>query len=468
MAMQNFLNRASRFVSRNLPRRPMKVKGLAVSVIIPVYNTEEYLHELLDSLIAQDLPAENFEVIAVDDGSTDSSGKILDAYAAKHKNIRVVHQENSGWPGKPRNVALDMSSGKFVFFADSDDFLAPNALRELVEFALKYKVDVVLPKVVGSGGRLVFGNEYAQTLPSISPLQAIKTLTPQKLVSRELIVKNKLRFPEEKVRLEDGMFMVSCYLLAKRIGINADDAYYNLRARDNKMNISSQGLVPHEYTASIASISEIIRTNAPSEKLASEMTLALWSRKGLKIYGPARFKRYRDQTKDAWIEAHSKFVSEFIPVELSKNLEDIRHRKTELVRAKDRQGLLELNEVESGFDQPHYLNAAGYRDGTLELRGIAGASNVDSVHIFAVFRGQTATSVAETTLRITDGVFDGIMSGIPAGAKVLDFYIRPSQGAIQGKRYRLPCSGQTTYFTSGSMRPYATQNENFSLMPIHG
>ncbi|NNV09367.1 glycosyltransferase, partial [Geobacillus sp. MMMUD3] len=72
---------------------------LDVSVIIPVYNVEDYLPECLDSLVNQALGSFTAEVIAVDDGSTDASGSILDEYAARYDFVRVIHQENSGWPG---------------------------------------------------------------------------------------------------------------------------------------------------------------------------------------------------------------------------------------------------------------------------------------------------------------------------------------------------------------------------------
>ena len=152
MAIRKLISRGKRAIARLVPVGSEKSggAGISVSVIIPVYNTEVYLRELLDSLVAQDLPVEQFEVIAVNDGSTDASGEILDEYANRYPNFRVVHQENSGWAGKPRNVALDLAQGQYVFFADSDDVLAPSALRQMSEFASEHKIDVVFPKVVGS------------------------------------------------------------------------------------------------------------------------------------------------------------------------------------------------------------------------------------------------------------------------------------------------------------------------------
>ncbi len=83
------------------PPRAQDRERACVSVVIPVYNTRPYLAECLDSVLTQDLSPDELEVVAVDDGSTDGSGELLDAYAERHRNLRVIHQDNSGWPGRP-------------------------------------------------------------------------------------------------------------------------------------------------------------------------------------------------------------------------------------------------------------------------------------------------------------------------------------------------------------------------------
>ena len=139
------------------PARPStteeRTDSVDVSVVIPVFNAMPYLHELLESLAGQDLPDDAYEVIAVNDGSTDDSGAELDAFAERHPNVRVVHQENTGWPGGPRNRGLDLARGRYVFFADADDLLGPEALRRLVAFADEHGSDVIVPRMVGLNGR---------------------------------------------------------------------------------------------------------------------------------------------------------------------------------------------------------------------------------------------------------------------------------------------------------------------------
>ena len=90
-----------------------------ISVIVPVYNTEKYLAACLDSLVNQTL--KEIEIICVDDGSTDSSLKILREYEAKDSRLKVITQENK-YAGVPRNTGIDAAAGKYVYFADSDDY----------------------------------------------------------------------------------------------------------------------------------------------------------------------------------------------------------------------------------------------------------------------------------------------------------------------------------------------------------
>lgn len=99
-----------------------------ISIIIPVYNVEHYLDKCLESVCGQTYT--NLEIILVDDGSTDKSGEICDAYAAKDARIKVIHQENVG-QSAARNVALEVAQGDFLGFVDSDDWIEPDMYRFL-------------------------------------------------------------------------------------------------------------------------------------------------------------------------------------------------------------------------------------------------------------------------------------------------------------------------------------------------
>lgn len=113
---------------------------IKVSVIVPVYNAEKYLAQCLDSILVQTL--REIEVICVDDGSTDSSGEILDQYAKQDKRVKVLHRENRGY-GAAMNAGLDVSAGEYVGIVESDDCILPEMYRTLYEAAGVEKLDVV-------------------------------------------------------------------------------------------------------------------------------------------------------------------------------------------------------------------------------------------------------------------------------------------------------------------------------------
>ena len=116
-----------------------------LSVIVPVYNTEKYLRECVDSILAQTFT--DFELILVDDGSTDGSGAICDEYAGKDSRIRVIHQENGG-ATLARRSGVRIAQGEYVAFVDSDDWIAQHIYQNMMEKAETCGADVILCDIV--------------------------------------------------------------------------------------------------------------------------------------------------------------------------------------------------------------------------------------------------------------------------------------------------------------------------------
>ena len=108
-------------------------------MIIPVYNVEKHLHRCLDSVIAQTY--QNLEIICVDDGSVDESGKICDQYAVRDARIKVIHQENQGLSAA-RNRGLDAADGEYIAFVDSDDYILEDMYKKMLDMLLNYNVDL--------------------------------------------------------------------------------------------------------------------------------------------------------------------------------------------------------------------------------------------------------------------------------------------------------------------------------------
>lgn len=126
-----------------------------ISIIIPVYNTEEYISDCLDSILSQTY--KNFEVIIVDDGSTDNSFNIVKNYQKNNDNITVLHIGNSG-VSAARNLGIQLAKGEFLFFVDSDDTLYDHCLLSFVNEYTDKNLDLLV-----GGGRYNLSSVYKKT-----------------------------------------------------------------------------------------------------------------------------------------------------------------------------------------------------------------------------------------------------------------------------------------------------------------
>ena len=113
-----------------------------LSIIVPIYGVEQYLQKCVDSLLNQDIPSSEYEIILVEDGGHDKCPQICDNYAAAHKNIRVVHRENGGLSAA-RNSGIDVAQGENIMFVDSDDYIEPNVLGGLMAQIERDQLDVL-------------------------------------------------------------------------------------------------------------------------------------------------------------------------------------------------------------------------------------------------------------------------------------------------------------------------------------
>ena len=114
---------------------------IKISIIMPVYNVEEYVGKAIESILAQTFT--EYEFLIVDDGTKDKSGEICDSYAKKDERIKVIHKENGGAPSA-RNTAIDIAKGKYVYFLDSDDCGGETMLADMYELAERNSAQLVV------------------------------------------------------------------------------------------------------------------------------------------------------------------------------------------------------------------------------------------------------------------------------------------------------------------------------------
>ncbi|MFJ8868612.1 glycosyltransferase family 2 protein [Streptomyces sp. NPDC102473] len=215
--------------------------GPDVTVVVAVYNTMPYLTDCLNSLVGQSIGLDRLEVVAVDDGSTDGSSAELDRFAERYPGtFKVIHQANSGGPAAPSNRALEVATGRFVYFIGSDDHLGEEALARMVDYADEHGSDVVIGKMVGTNGRYVHQKLYKKNDPDISLYHSSLpfTLANTKLFRRELVERHRLRFPEDLPVGSDQPFTIEACVRAGKISVLSDYTFYYAVKRGDSSNIT--------------------------------------------------------------------------------------------------------------------------------------------------------------------------------------------------------------------------------------
>lgn len=214
-----------------------------VSIIIPIYNIEQYIHECLQSAIGQTYA--NIEIILVDDGSTDKSGEIAEWYAAQDKRVQVIHKKNGGL-SDARNAGIRVASFPYIIFIDSDDYVADKCVETALLALIKYDADIVC-----------FGFEYTydnmktklssknterehKTYTNIESIQDIFTLggalkvnSWNKIYKRSLFSNNEIFYPTGRI-YEDNLTTYKLMFFAKKV-VYIDKVLYSYRQRSDSI-----------------------------------------------------------------------------------------------------------------------------------------------------------------------------------------------------------------------------------------
>ncbi len=198
-----------------------------ISIIVPVYNTEQYLDKCVDSIVNQTYT--NLEIILIDDGSPDNCGDICDEWAKKDSRIKVIHKPNGGL-SSARNAGLDNSTGEYIGFIDSDDVIEPEMYEKMLKNIQNTHADVCMCgcKIINEQGELLLENNFSNKVYNIDEIieeiiLPLKTAVWDKLYKKELI--GLIRFLQGRIHGEDLLFTLN--LLANDLSISAiSGAYY--------------------------------------------------------------------------------------------------------------------------------------------------------------------------------------------------------------------------------------------------
>ena len=203
-----------------------------ISIIIPVYNAEKYLKRCIDSIIAQTYS--DWELILVDDGSTDLSGKICDKYASQDKRITVCHIQNGG-PSRARNIGVDKSKGDYIFFVDADDWIEPLSISDFLgtkgeSFDIYFQNYVLhdsdgTSNIVGVQDIEAYGEDCKTVLSNLICSSKFGW-TWIKLFKSEILKKYRIKFREDCSLQEDELFTLQYCQHIKSIAVRNKANYH--------------------------------------------------------------------------------------------------------------------------------------------------------------------------------------------------------------------------------------------------
>lgn len=221
-----------------------------ISVIIPVYNVEDYLHVCINSILKQSY--EDFEIICVDDASTDSSLEILEYFVQKDSRVKILKNDSNKGSGYSRNKALDIANGKYIFFLDGDDWIEKETLEFLFNQCEKDDLDVIMFKNIAFyENKLNFGfedyydmdymNKYEGKIFNHLDLTSNEVFNLpvgpcNKLYKKSFLDKYSIRFPNENIIQEDNPFFFKIITLAERVGFSTKYLYIRRRRPNSIMS----------------------------------------------------------------------------------------------------------------------------------------------------------------------------------------------------------------------------------------
>ncbi len=236
------------------------------SVIVPVYNVENYLPRCMDSLLQQTL--KNIEIVCIDDGSTDRSGKLLDAYAEKDSRVRMVHQTNHG-VAHARNMGLQLVRGKWFTYVDSDDYVVCNMLERMMAAAESNNADICICESVlpDCGYRNVSNRKIKmkdevltgyEVLEYINQPKSWPWITPwNKLYRTERFA--HLRYPNG-VQHEDQYLAHHIFINARKV-VSISDTLYFLCYRENSISNSKYDIRQLDYMGALYDRMQLYKEN---------------------------------------------------------------------------------------------------------------------------------------------------------------------------------------------------------------
>jgi glycosyltransferase involved in cell wall biosynthesis len=291
----------------------------SVSIVIPVYNADRTLDQTFESINREiSGSAEiDWEVIAVDDGSTDSSAGVLETWKSLLP-LKVFALDHTGSPASPRNFGIQKATGEFIFFLDSDDVLIPGGLTAATKYAFENLSDVVLPRLVSLDGRGVPRGMYSknQSDVNLDNSRIYWALNPMKLIRRSLLIENEIQFDTSLSRDEDQPFAFKAYLAAKKISILADPPVVGVRYSPGGNNLTLRSYSKEELLKYLSVMTQIMDEGIESISTRQFLLIRNWE---IEISREFIWKRLALMPKESWTSSFE-YLHEFSKERLVPNM----------------------------------------------------------------------------------------------------------------------------------------------------
>lgn len=286
----------------------MKQNKSLVSIIVPVYNAEKFLSECIESIINQTY--KEIEIILVDDGSTDSSGKICDSYARLDKRINVFHQKNRG-VSTTRNVGLDKASGECVTFVDADDTIHRDYVKNLHQVMVEYQTTTVTtPAMDVAHPRQEMLLAVLPDTDIIIPLSVEKTMRElyrgtlegtrngMQMFSLKMLNENGIRYNETMAVGEDFDFFARAVLMSNKVVVDRRKMYF-YRSNPNSAMLQDFSLKHFDAIKNVENVGRTVQDKIPGLKKAIDTMVF----SDAIFYGAKMFP-----TRDQWPEEYRSII----------------------------------------------------------------------------------------------------------------------------------------------------------------
>ncbi len=221
---------------------------MQLTIIVPFYNAEKYLKRCITSLINQDLKADNYEIILINDGSTDNGVEVVEDFLRNNKNIFLYNQENQGL-GATRNNGVKFAKGDYIYFIDADDYIAVNTLGTLLTYSKELNLELLGFNTTVTEKADLFTSNNIDKKYETNILKGTDFLVKYKyhrleawwyIIKRDFLLKTECKFEEGKF-MEDAIFTFNIFLAANRTMFLPMDVHRYVKVQDSIMNNSEKG-----------------------------------------------------------------------------------------------------------------------------------------------------------------------------------------------------------------------------------